>query len=155
MVTILVHRYHSWLVIVPTDKCILHSLSKTSLKWWRTWLKTMAKLIAEVWSQVLTDAVPAPKALGALQKNWQEILSAQRIKKFAVRLYLALISETTPIESYLHNCLNMGLTKMKSTGVWKWMKKSVRGLRTQKLQATKEYWEARERVFLREDGTTW
>lgn len=50
--------------------------------------------------------VPTPKAQGPLQKMGKEDYKSQRIRKFAVRSRLLIMSETTPIESHQHE-LNM------------------------------------------------
>lgn len=50
---------------------------------------------------------------------------SQRIKEFAIRLNLLVLSEETPIKSHQNDFLNMSLTKKTSVDIPKWTGKSL------------------------------
>ena len=85
--------------------------------------------------------IPTPKAQEIVHKRWKDCKS-QKAREFAVRLYLLVISEATPIKSHQHDCLNMSWTRMAAMHMPNWTEKSPRGLKlTQKTQVTKGSWE--------------
>ena len=58
-------------------------------------------------------------------KRWQKDCKSQKIMQFSVRLCLLVMSETAPIKSHKHHCLN----RMSPTGMSKWSKeKPMRSL---------------------------
>lgn len=51
------------------------------------------------------------KTQGSSVKESMEIFSEPRVRTFALRLCLTLMSETTTIRSHQHDCLNLTLTR--------------------------------------------
>lgn len=59
---------------------------------------------------------PTPNAQKILQKRGPKDYLIQRIRKFAVRLCLLVISEVIPIKYHQYDCINMTLTKTTTKG---------------------------------------
>ena len=61
-----------------------------------------------------------------LREHCEERLefTSQRMRGFVVRLGLLVTSETIPINSHQHDCLNRSWERPTTTGMSKWMRKA-------------------------------